>query len=220
MSCCRFGLVTPRRRGSGWRLIPRNGTSSLSGMLANTVRVVAGSGLRAAVFMLSAPITRWRTLLPAVLILRRDGQRPRDRAQRRAAGRPRRCRRGRCHGRADPPGRPAAARNGFARPTPRCCRRDARRRQRWAGRRHRAGRRAHGHERAAARAADRHRAALRPRLSFEAHLRAAALADASVQVIDDPLLGFDLDTPDDLERLDLDAAAHARAASATRSSAS
>lgn len=40
--------------------------------------------------------------------------------------------------------------------------------------------------------------------SFAAHLRAAALADASVQVIDDALLGFDLDTPDDLERLDLD----------------
>lgn len=38
--------------------------------------------------------------------------------------------------------------------------------------------------------------------SFEAHLRAAAGTDASVQVIDDPLLGFDLDTPDDLERLD------------------
>jgi 2-phospho-L-lactate guanylyltransferase len=40
--------------------------------------------------------------------------------------------------------------------------------------------------------------------SFAAHLRAAAIADASVQVIDDALLGFDLDTPDDLERLDLD----------------
>ena len=39
--------------------------------------------------------------------------------------------------------------------------------------------------------------------SFEAHLRAAAAADASVQVVDDPLLGFDLDTPDDLERLDV-----------------
>jgi 2-phospho-L-lactate/phosphoenolpyruvate guanylyltransferase len=39
--------------------------------------------------------------------------------------------------------------------------------------------------------------------SFEAHLRAAHAADASVQVLDDPLLGFDLDTPDDLERLDL-----------------
>jgi 2-phospho-L-lactate guanylyltransferase len=39
--------------------------------------------------------------------------------------------------------------------------------------------------------------------SFEAHLRAASAADASVQIVDDPLLGFDLDTPDDLERLDL-----------------
>lgn len=39
--------------------------------------------------------------------------------------------------------------------------------------------------------------------SFEAHLRAASAAEASVQIIDDPLLGFDLDTPDDLERLDL-----------------
>ncbi len=38
--------------------------------------------------------------------------------------------------------------------------------------------------------------------SFEAHLRAAAAAGAAVQVIDDPALGFDLDTPDDLERLD------------------
>jgi 2-phospho-L-lactate guanylyltransferase len=39
--------------------------------------------------------------------------------------------------------------------------------------------------------------------SFEAHLRAAASIDASVQVVDDALLGFDLDTPDDLERLEL-----------------
>jgi 2-phospho-L-lactate guanylyltransferase len=38
--------------------------------------------------------------------------------------------------------------------------------------------------------------------SFEAHLRAAAIADASVQIVDDPRLGFDLDTPDDLERLE------------------
>jgi 2-phospho-L-lactate guanylyltransferase (CobY/MobA/RfbA family) len=39
--------------------------------------------------------------------------------------------------------------------------------------------------------------------SFAAHLRAANTAQASVQVVDDLLLGFDLDTPDDLERLDL-----------------
>lgn len=39
--------------------------------------------------------------------------------------------------------------------------------------------------------------------SFEAHLRAAEAAGASVQVVDDARLGFDLDTPDDLERLDL-----------------
>jgi 2-phospho-L-lactate guanylyltransferase len=38
--------------------------------------------------------------------------------------------------------------------------------------------------------------------SFEAHLRAAAAAGAAVQVMTDPALGFDLDTPDDLERLD------------------
>ena len=38
--------------------------------------------------------------------------------------------------------------------------------------------------------------------SLEAHLRAAALADATVQLVVDPALGFDLDTPDDLERLD------------------
>jgi 2-phospho-L-lactate guanylyltransferase len=38
--------------------------------------------------------------------------------------------------------------------------------------------------------------------SFEAHLRAAAAVDAAVQVVDDPDLGFDLDTPDDLDRLD------------------
>jgi len=38
--------------------------------------------------------------------------------------------------------------------------------------------------------------------SFEAHLRAAESAGASVQVVSDPVLGFDLDTPDDLERLD------------------
>jgi 2-phospho-L-lactate guanylyltransferase len=38
--------------------------------------------------------------------------------------------------------------------------------------------------------------------SLEAHLRAAARADATVQLVIDPHLGFDLDTPDDLERLD------------------
>ena len=38
--------------------------------------------------------------------------------------------------------------------------------------------------------------------SFEAHLRAAEAADAAVQVVSDPLLGFDLDTPEDLERLE------------------
>lgn len=38
--------------------------------------------------------------------------------------------------------------------------------------------------------------------SFEAHLRAAAAAGAAVQVVSDPALGYDLDTPDDLERLD------------------
>ena len=38
--------------------------------------------------------------------------------------------------------------------------------------------------------------------SLEAHLRAAAEADATVQLVIDPALGFDLDTPDDLERLD------------------
>jgi 2-phospho-L-lactate guanylyltransferase len=38
--------------------------------------------------------------------------------------------------------------------------------------------------------------------SFEAHLRAAEAAGAAVQVVHYPTLGFDLDTPDDLERLD------------------
>ena len=38
--------------------------------------------------------------------------------------------------------------------------------------------------------------------SFEAHLRAAEAAGAAVQVVSDPALGFDLDTPEDLERLD------------------
>lgn len=38
--------------------------------------------------------------------------------------------------------------------------------------------------------------------SFEAHLRAAEGAGAAVQVVSDAVLGFDLDTPDDLERLD------------------
>ena len=39
--------------------------------------------------------------------------------------------------------------------------------------------------------------------SLEAHLRAAADADASLQLVVDPGLGFDLDTPDDLERLEV-----------------
>lgn len=39
--------------------------------------------------------------------------------------------------------------------------------------------------------------------SLEAHMRAAALADASVQLVHDAALGFDLDTPDDLERLEM-----------------
>ena len=38
--------------------------------------------------------------------------------------------------------------------------------------------------------------------SFEAHLRAAESAAVAVQVVSDPVLGFDLDTPEDLERLD------------------
>jgi len=37
--------------------------------------------------------------------------------------------------------------------------------------------------------------------SFEAHVRAAAHLGASVQVVADPTLGFDLDTPEDLELL-------------------
>lgn len=40
--------------------------------------------------------------------------------------------------------------------------------------------------------------------SFEAHLRAAEAAGAAVQVVSHSALGFDLDTPDDLERLDTD----------------
>lgn len=39
--------------------------------------------------------------------------------------------------------------------------------------------------------------------SLEAHLRAAEAVGASVQVVVDPALGFDLDTPEDLERLDV-----------------
>ena len=38
--------------------------------------------------------------------------------------------------------------------------------------------------------------------SLAAHLRGAADSAASVQLVADPELGFDLDTPDDLERLD------------------
>jgi 2-phospho-L-lactate guanylyltransferase (CobY/MobA/RfbA family) len=38
--------------------------------------------------------------------------------------------------------------------------------------------------------------------SLEAHVRAAAAADASLLLVNDPALGFDLDTPDDLERLE------------------
>ena len=38
--------------------------------------------------------------------------------------------------------------------------------------------------------------------SLAAHLLAASQVDATVQLVVDPALGFDLDTPDDLERLD------------------
>jgi 2-phospho-L-lactate guanylyltransferase len=38
--------------------------------------------------------------------------------------------------------------------------------------------------------------------SFEAHLRGAEAVGAAVQVVSQAALGFDLDTPDDLERLD------------------
>jgi len=38
--------------------------------------------------------------------------------------------------------------------------------------------------------------------SLRAHLEAARAAGASVQLVDDPALGFDLDTPADVERLD------------------
>jgi 2-phospho-L-lactate guanylyltransferase len=37
--------------------------------------------------------------------------------------------------------------------------------------------------------------------SFEAHVRAAAAVDATLQVVTDPALGFDLDTPEDVEML-------------------
>jgi 2-phospho-L-lactate guanylyltransferase len=40
--------------------------------------------------------------------------------------------------------------------------------------------------------------------SLSAHVRAAAAVDASLQLVHDGNFGFDLDTPDDLERLELD----------------
>jgi 2-phospho-L-lactate guanylyltransferase len=40
--------------------------------------------------------------------------------------------------------------------------------------------------------------------SLSAHVRAAASADASLQVVTEPSFGFDLDTPEDLERLEVD----------------
>jgi 2-phospho-L-lactate guanylyltransferase len=40
--------------------------------------------------------------------------------------------------------------------------------------------------------------------SLAAHVRAAASADCSLQLVTDPAFGFDLDTPEDLERLELD----------------
>lgn len=39
--------------------------------------------------------------------------------------------------------------------------------------------------------------------SLSAHIRAAASADASLQLVTDPGFGFDLDTPEDLERLEV-----------------
>ena len=40
--------------------------------------------------------------------------------------------------------------------------------------------------------------------SLSAHVRAAAVADASLQLVTDPGFGFDLDTPEDLERLEVE----------------
>ena len=40
--------------------------------------------------------------------------------------------------------------------------------------------------------------------SLPAHVRAVAAADASLQLVTDPGFGFDLDTPEDLERLETD----------------
>jgi 2-phospho-L-lactate guanylyltransferase len=47
--------------------------------------------------------------------------------------------------------------------------------------------------------------------SLAAHLRAAEAAHASVQVVADPALSFDLDTPEDLERLEPDLLARLQA---------
>jgi 2-phospho-L-lactate guanylyltransferase len=44
--------------------------------------------------------------------------------------------------------------------------------------------------------------------SFEAHVRAAASVEASLQVVTDPALGFDLDTPEDLEMLPAELLTH------------
>jgi 2-phospho-L-lactate guanylyltransferase len=40
--------------------------------------------------------------------------------------------------------------------------------------------------------------------SLSAHVRAAANVDASLQLVSEPSFGFDLDTPEDLERLEVD----------------
>lgn len=40
--------------------------------------------------------------------------------------------------------------------------------------------------------------------SLEAHIRAAYVREASLQLVQHPALGFDLDTPEDIERLDAD----------------
>ena len=101
----------------------------------------------------------------------------------------------------DPSRRPSAPVGRLPRPAPGRGGRGARRGIRAAARRHLAVRRAQRHERAAALPSRRDQAELRHRAASRHTSGRPRDAGTSLQVVPDPGLGFDLDTPEDFERL-------------------